>query len=133
VRTLLDTQLLLWALHDPDRLPKAIRVELADRRQEVFFSAASIWEIGIKASLGRSDFQFKAANIWRLAVLAGFAELTVTSAHGAAVAELPWHHRDPFDRLLIAQALSLPARLLTADAILLRYSELVQEVKAVNP
>jgi PIN domain nuclease of toxin-antitoxin system len=89
VRTLLDTQLLLWALHDPDCLPKAIRMELADRRQEVFFSAASIWEIGIKVSLGRSDFQFKAANVWRLAVLAGFAELTVTSAHGAAVAELP--------------------------------------------
>ncbi len=133
MKILLDTQLLLWALHEPERMPDPICVELADRRQEVFFSAASIWEIGIKASLGRDDFQFKPADVWRFAVMAGFAELTVTSAHGAAVAELPWHHRDPFDRLLIAQALSLPARLVTADAILMRYSELVQQVKVVSP
>jgi PIN domain nuclease of toxin-antitoxin system len=133
MKTLLDTQILLWSLREPDRIPKRICAELADRSREVFFSAASIWEIGIKASLGRSDFQVKPADVWRLAILAGFAELTVTSAHGAAVADLPWHHRDPFDRLLIAQALSLPARLLTADPILLRYSELVQEVKAASP
>lgn len=65
MKILLDTQLLLWALHEPERMPDPICVELADRRQEVLFSAASIWEIRIKASLGRADFQFKPADVWR--------------------------------------------------------------------
>jgi PIN domain nuclease of toxin-antitoxin system len=73
------------------------------------------------------------ADVWRFALKAGFTELTVTSVHGAAVAELPWHHRDPFDRLLVAQALSVPARFLTADAVLMRYSELVQQVDILSP
>jgi PIN domain nuclease of toxin-antitoxin system len=130
MRLLLDTHLLLWALDEPARLAPATRDMIEDERNDVLFSAASIWEIAIKASLGRADFAFNADEITSAARETGFLELRVTAAAAARVASLPWHHRDPFDRLLVAQALIEPARLLTVDSALPPYSELVELVTA---
>lgn len=123
---LLDTHVLLWALDTPERLPKAVAAQIEAPESTVYFSAASIWEIAIKTSLGRIKFRYAAEDIAHGARETGFIELPVTAAHGAKVASLPPHHRDPFDRLLVAQALLMPAHLLTADSALLPYSELVR-------
>lgn len=126
MRILLDTHILLWALGQPAKLPAAARALLEDPGNEVLFSAASIWEIAIKAQAGRFGFSVSPAEIAAAAVESGFDELPVRAAHAAAVHELPLHHRDPFDRLLLAQAIGEPARLLTVDRALAKYSELVQ-------
>jgi PIN domain nuclease of toxin-antitoxin system len=123
---LLDTHILLWAIYQPDRLPGKWVAKLIDRSNSVFFSAASIWEIAIKASLERPDFLHDAQRTHQLARQTDFVELAVTAEAAAQVQRLPWHHRDPFDRLLIAQAKQLPAKLLTADEQLPVYSELVE-------
>lgn len=125
MRVLLDTHVLLWALGEQGRLPPTTRGLLADPDTDVFFSAASIWEIAIKAALGRVDFAVGPEEIAAAAVRDGFVELPVRSAAAALVARLPLHHRDPFDRLLVAQAVTEPARLLTADPQLPPYSDLV--------
>ena len=122
---LLDTNILLAALLAPERLPKQVAANLADPNNTVYFSSASIWEVSIKKSLNRADFDFNPEDIHQLALDTGFTELQVKGEHCYPLAELPWHHRDPFDRLLIAQALSLPAYLLTTDGVLKQYSELV--------
>lgn len=124
-RFLLDTNVLLASLLSPERLPKTTLSTLTDPRNAVFFSAASLWEIAIKSSLRRPDFDFQPEDIHRLAVETGFVELPVESVHTYALTSLPWHHRDPFDRLLVAQAMTLPARLLTTDDALIPYSSLV--------
>jgi PIN domain nuclease of toxin-antitoxin system len=126
MRLLLDTHVLLWALGDPTRLDQATRNLLEDTANEVLFSAASIWEIAIKAGLRRADFTACSEQIAREAHLTGFVELPVSADVAARVADLPPHHRDPFDRLLVAQAMAEPAQLYTADALLLPYSELVR-------
>lgn len=123
---LLDTHVLLWALDDPERLPQDVAAQIESPETTVYFSAASIWEIAIKTALGKIDFQYSPAEIAQAAKETGFVELPVSSAHGAKVARLPLHHRDPFDRLLIAQTLLMPAQLLTADSALVPYSELVR-------
>lgn len=123
---LLDTHVLLWALDSPQRLPQHISAQIESPETAVYFSAVSIWEIAIKTALGKVDFHYSPEDIAQAARDTGFVELSVTAAHGAKVAHLPLHHRDPFDRLLIAQILLMPAQLLTADAALLPYSELVQ-------
>jgi PIN domain nuclease of toxin-antitoxin system len=125
MRLLLDTHLLLWALATPERLDVTTRTALEDPGNEVLFSAASLWEIAIKAGLGRPDFAFDPAQILRAALDTGFVELPVRSAAAIHVAGLPPHHRDPFDRLLIAQVMSEPVRFYTADPLLPPYSELV--------
>jgi PIN domain nuclease of toxin-antitoxin system len=125
MRLLLDTHLLLWALGEPEKLDIGIRELIENPENEVLFSAASIWEIAIKASLGRVDFAVRPEGIARGAVEAGFAELPVRAEVAARVADLPPHHRDPFDRLLVAQAMTSPMRLYTADPMLPPYSELV--------
>ena len=125
MRLLLDTHLLLWALGQPKRLPAAALPLLEDPANDVLFSAASIWEIAIKAQIGRTDFAVSAARIAQAAVESGFAELPIRAGHCAGTADLPLHHRDPFDRLLVAQAIAEPARLLTVDALLRPYSELI--------
>lgn len=125
MRLLLDTHLLLWALAEPERLDAAARGALEDPGNEVLFSAASLWEIAIKAGLGRPDFAFDPRQILRAAMDTGFVELPVHAAAAILVAKLPPHHRDPFDRLLIAQAMSEPVRFYTADPALPSYSELV--------
>jgi PIN domain nuclease of toxin-antitoxin system len=88
-----------------------------------YFSAASIWEIGIKASLRKKDFPYNPFEVWHLAIETGFSEVPVSSVHGAGVLQLPWHHRDPFDRILVSQAFALPACLYTDDEILPQYSQ----------
>lgn len=122
---LLDTHILLWVLDKPDRLPKEVLQHIETPDNEVYFSAVSIWEIAIKTSLGRVNFRYSPEQIAQAAKETGFIELPVTSEHGAKVFSLPFHHHDPFDRLLIAQAILTPARLLSADSALIPYSELV--------
>lgn len=122
---LLDTNVLLAALLAPERLPPEVVAGLTEPSNAVYFSAASIWEIAIKRSLNRADFDFSPEDIHRLALETGFTELPVKGEDCYPIASLPWHHRDPFDRLLVAQAQSLPAYLLTTDGMLSRYSELV--------
>ena len=124
MRVLLDTHLLLWALSAPSKLPAEARKLINDAN--VYVSAASIWEIGIKAALGKLSADPREV----LAALepAGFLELPVTGAHAARVVNLPPVHRDSFDRLLIAQALTEPMRLLTNDAALAHYGDIVTVV-----
>src|ERR1700761_4893581 len=108
----------------PDRLPLSFRAVLEDPAEDVLFSAASLWEIAIKAALGRADFLVEPADILAAAIATGFVELPVRAGAALKGAELPPPPRDPFDRLLVAQALSEPARLYTADAALAPYSDL---------
>ena len=125
---LLDTNVLLAALIKPDVLSTDTQTLLQDPACMVYFSAASLWEIAIKYSLARDNFDFLPEDIHQLALQTGFVELPIASSHSYAVARMAWHHRDPFDRLLIAQAQSLPAYLLTTDGVLEQYSELVKRV-----
>jgi PIN domain nuclease of toxin-antitoxin system len=125
MRLLLDTHVLLWAVGKPARLNAETRSLLEETANEVLFSAASIWEIAIKAKLGRTDFAVRPEQIAWAALETGFVELPVSAA-AARAADLPLHHRDPFDRLLVAQAMAEPVRLYTADPLLPPYSELVQ-------
>lgn len=125
---LLDTNILLAALIAPDSLPEDVQTQLSDPANRTLFSAASLWEIAIKCSLGRETFDFRPEDIQQLALDTGFTELPVLSSHCHGVADLPWHHRDPFDRLLVSQAQAIPAYLLTTDGMLARYSDLVRVV-----
>jgi PIN domain nuclease of toxin-antitoxin system len=122
MRLLLDTHILLWSLADPRRLSEAARDAIEADENEVLFSAVSIWEIAIKAEALRAEFGVDTATIIGAARESRFDELPITAEHAAAVAALPPHHKDPFDRLLVAQALTEPARLLTADKALAAYS-----------
>ena len=122
---LLDTHVLLAALLAPERLPSEVVANLTNASNTVYFSAASIWEVAIKRSLNRADFDFSPKDIHQLARDTGFIELPVSAEDCYPLVDLPWHHRDPFDRLLVAQAQSLPAYLLTTDGALRQYSELV--------
>ncbi|WP_109484698.1 type II toxin-antitoxin system VapC family toxin [Occallatibacter savannae] len=122
MRLLLDTHVFYWSLYDPDRLPQNV-LETIMSAEAVFVSAASIWEAAIKVRLGkmRGDPLALAGHISE----SGFTELPIWSRHAKLVATLPMHHSDPFDRLLVAQAMTEPLHLLTADAKLKPYSDLV--------
>jgi PIN domain nuclease of toxin-antitoxin system len=130
---LLDTHILIWSLNTPKWLSQEAQDILTDPNNEIFFSAASIWEIAIKAALKRFDFHYRPNDIAAAARQIGMVEIGVSSCHAGQVADLPLIHNDPFDRLLIAQALSIPARLFTADTLLARYSDLVQPIKIARP
>ncbi|HEU4344945.1 MAG TPA: type II toxin-antitoxin system VapC family toxin [Candidatus Binatia bacterium] len=121
MRLLLDTHLLLWAAASSKRLPREARSLLEDDSNEAYYSAASIWEIAIKSSLRRKDFRIDLPALLTTLPNMGLVELPVTAAHAAGVARLPPIHRDPFDRLLIAQSVAEPLTLLTNDSILTRY------------
>ena len=121
MRLLLDTHLLLWSVAASRRLPIAVRDLLLDREHTVLYSAASVWEIAIKSSLARDDFRVDVPHLLRALVDTGFVELPITSQHAAQVAALPDLHMDPFDRMLIAQAFTEPAVLLTNDGQLGAY------------
>ena len=125
MRFLLDTHLLLWALNDPERLREATRDAIEDPANDVLFSTASIWEVAIKTRLGRPDFAVPAETIAKEALVLGFAELLIRWQSAAVVADLPLHHRDPFDRILLAQAITEPVHLYTVDRKLVQYSPLV--------
>ena len=125
MRLLIDTQIFIWVVLDSDKLgAKARQVMLA--ADEVFVSAASIWEIAIKAKIGKLEGD--PDEFVEAIEESGCRELMISARHAAKVHELPLYHRDPFDRLLIAQALTEPIRFLTADSMLEQYSELVMMV-----
>jgi PIN domain nuclease of toxin-antitoxin system len=121
MKLLLDTHLLLWAAGQPKRLPAVARKLIRDSRNELLFSVASLWEIVIKRSLGRDDFRVEPRLLRRGLLDNGYAELSVYGEHALAVDSLPPIHKDPFDRLLIAQAQIESMTLLTADPLLGRY------------
>jgi PIN domain nuclease of toxin-antitoxin system len=131
MRVLLDTHVLLWALAEPRRLDAETRATIESGDTEMLFSAASIWEIAIKSSLGRAGFAFDPDEIARAALDTGFIELAVHWHAAALVRRLPLLHRDPFDRVLVAQAIVEPATLYTADPQLVPYSDLVRRIGAV--
>lgn len=128
MKLLLDTQLLLWAAGRPERLSARARKLLDDPGNELLFSAASVWEVAIKSTLGREDFQVEPRLLRRGLLDNGYVELPVTSEHAVGIDTLPPHHKDPFDRLLVAQALVEGVVLLTADAQLARYKGPVRKV-----
>ena len=127
-RHLVDTHLLLWWAVMPERLPAAARTRLESSDRPLLFSVVSIWEVAIKASLGRGDFQVKPPSLRMGLLQEGFRELPIQIEHVLAVQHLPWIHRDPFDRLLVAQAARERLSLLTADRTLLGYGDVVRWV-----
>lgn len=128
MKLLLDTHILLWAAGNPERLSKEAYELLSDKDNELFFSAASTWEIGIKNGLGRDDFQVDVRVLRRGLFDNGYQELPITSEHTIAIDHLPPIHKDPFDRILVAQANVEGITLLTADALLAQYPGSVRGV-----
>lgn len=122
MKLLLDTHLLLWAAGSPERLSATVRLLLEDPKNELLFSAASLWEIAIKCGLGRPDFQVNARVLRRGLLDNGYQELPVSSEHAVSVDSLPLLHKDPFDRILVAQANVEGIVLLTADTLVAQYS-----------
>lgn len=121
MKLLLDTHLLLWAAGHPHRLSRAARRLIEEVETELYFSVASLWEIVIKRALGRTDFQVEPGMLRRGLLENGYSELQIAGAHARAVDALPAIHKDPFDRMLIAQATVEGVVLLTADEIVARY------------
>jgi PIN domain nuclease of toxin-antitoxin system len=121
MRVLTDTHVLLWALLEPRRLSPGWRTVLESPEHKIYFSAVSIWEIAIKRALDRPDFTAEPGPVRSAALDTGFEELSVSGLHATAVRHLPDHHRDPFDRLLIAQAKSEPLLLMSNDPLIERY------------
>jgi len=128
MRLLLDTQIALWAITDSPRLPDCARSMIMDSANAIYFSAATIWEIAIKHRLGRAHMPVSGREAADLFNEAGYLELPVSSAHAAATEDLPAHHADPFDRILVAQAVSEPLRFLTHDRLLVQYGDVVEFV-----
>ncbi len=128
MKLLLDTQVLLWAAGNSRRLTASARKLLNDPANELVFSAASLWEITIKNSLGRKDFRVEPRVLRRGLLDNGYTELPVTSQHAVGVDGLPDIHRDPFDRLLLAQALSEGITLVTGDAVLATYPGPIRKI-----
>ncbi len=120
---LLDTHMLLWAAVWPDRLPRKARAlfENAEAENVLYFSSASIWEIAVKKKRGRPDFEEDAGIVRRRVLEGGAQELVITSAHALAVGDLPSIHKDPFDRILLAQARQEGFTLVTADTVVAKY------------
>ncbi len=121
MKLLLDTHVLLWAAGSPAQLPPAARALLEDPNIELVFSAASLWEVAIKRGLGRADFQVDARVLRRGLLDNGYLELPITSEHTVFIDSLPPVHKDPFDRILIAQATVEGITLITSDALIARY------------
>jgi PIN domain nuclease of toxin-antitoxin system len=126
---ILDTQLLIWACHTPEHLPRALGKRLQKDR-DFHFSLASLWEVSIKTSLGKPGFQIDLDDFYLELLKLGFSELPIAFKHIKAAGQLPWLHRDPFDRLLVAaaqvEAGTTPgSTLLTADISLVAYGEFV--------
>ena len=128
MKALLDTHLLLWNAGRPDRLSAEARRIIDSADSELYFSAASLWEIAIKTSLGRSDFSVDARLLRRGLLDHGFAELPVTGEHAVAIDGLPPIHKDPFDRILVAQAKVEGITLLTSDNTVARYGGAIRKV-----
>lgn len=128
MKLLLDTHLLLWAAGSPGQLPAAARALLEDPHNELLFSAASLWEIAIKRGLGRPDFQVDARVLRRGLLDNGYQELAIGSEHAVSIDSLPPLHKDPFDRMLVAQATVEGITLLTADTWVAQYPGPIRQV-----
>ncbi len=128
MRILLDTHMILWALTDSPRLPTAAHQMIMDAANQIYVSAASVWEVSIKHSLSPDQMPVSGSELTGYLSEAGYIELPVMAVHAAAVETLPLHHKDPFDRILIAQALSEPMVLLTHDRLMEKYGEPVRVV-----
>jgi PIN domain nuclease of toxin-antitoxin system len=128
MKLLLDTHVLLWAAGAPEQLSTEARKLLEDPRNELFFSAASLWEVAIKRSLGRPDFQVDARVLRRGLLDNGYGELAITSEHTVFIDNLPPIHKDPFDRILVAQASVEGIVLLTVDALVAQYPGPVRQI-----
>ena len=128
MKLLLDTQLLLWAAAAPQKLPAAALAEIENPANQLLFSAASIWEVAIKRGLGRVDFTVDPRLLRRGLVDNGYQELSITGEHAAAVDGLPPLHKDPFDRMLIAQSIVEGVTLLTLDERIAQYPAPVRQI-----
>jgi PIN domain nuclease of toxin-antitoxin system len=128
MRILLDTHLLLWAAGQPNRLSAGARKLIENLNNELVFSAVSLWEVAIKRALGRKDFQADPRLLRRALLDNGYAELAILSEHVVAIDNLPPIHKDPFDRLLIAQAMMEGITLLTSDERVAQYAGPVRRV-----
>ena len=128
MRLLLDTHILLWAAGEPEKLSIAGRELLLAPENALYFSPASIWEIVIKRGLGRDDFQVDPVRLRKLLMVYGYTEVPVTSDHALALDGLPPLHKDPFDRLLLAQARSEGMMLVSSDTQVLRYGDGIAKI-----
>ena len=122
MRVLIDTHIFLWAVQGNPSLKRRVR-RMMEAAEQIYVSAASIWEIAIKTRLGK--IEASAVDLVDAIEASGFLELPVRARHAVRVADLPLHHTDPFDRLLVSQAMVEPLRLLTVDTVLCQYSDLV--------
>lgn len=125
---LLDTHIALWAINDDPKLPDEARKRILEPSNSIYFSAASIWEISIKHRLAREDMPVNGAEAYQYFLDSGYQELPITSGHALTTEKLPMHHGDPFDRILVAQAMTHPMCLLTHDKKLSVYGDFVVEV-----
>ncbi len=125
---LVDTHLLLWAAGEPSKLSAQARALMQEPGQELWFSAASLWEVAIKHKLGREDFRIEPRRLRRGLLENGWLELAMTSEHAIAAGELPPLHKDPFDRMMLAQAQVEGVTLLTSDDAVARYPGPVRKV-----
>ena len=128
MKLLLDTHLLIWAAGFPDRLSAEARALIADTGNDLFFSAASLWEVAIESAHGHDDFAVDARLLRRGLLDNGYGELPVSSEHAVAVDGLPPIHKDPFDRLLVAQSMVEGITLLTADDTVAQYPGPIRKV-----
>jgi len=133
MQLLLDTHLLVWAMGAPQRLPEGLAPMLEDPLHTPLFSVASLWELVIKKGLGRPDFNLELPLLRRTLLQSGWQELPIQASHALAVASLPPLHRDPFDRLLLAQAVAEGLLLITADQQLATYPGPVRWMPAPAP
>lgn len=120
---LLNTHLLLWAASEPKRLSAKARALLLNPANHLVFSSASLWEVSIKNRIERPDFNVDPRRLWRTLLVNGYRELPITSEHTVAVNDLPPLHKDPFDRILVAQARVEGLTLLTVDKVVAKYDE----------
>lgn len=125
---LLDTHVALWAITDSPKLPLKARDLIQSRKTTVWISAASVWEIAIKHTLGRGDMPVSGQDATRYFHESGYRFLAVEAEHAAAVEDLAAHHQDPFDRILVAQALVEPMRLMTHDPLVALYSDTIIKI-----
>jgi PIN domain nuclease of toxin-antitoxin system len=128
MKLLLDTHIILWAAAEPEQLSNQAKLLIEDPENQLYFSAASLWEISIKNKLGRADFKVDLPVLRRNLLDNGFEEIAITSAHTLAIGALPDIHKDPFDRMLIAQTVVEGVTLMTADSVVAQYPVAVVRV-----
>ena len=128
MKILLDTHILLWAAGQPERLSTRARAVLSDTQNALLFSPASLWEIAIKRELGRRDFDADPRVLRRGLLDNGYEEIAIRSEHAVAINDLPPIHKDPFDRMLIAQATIEGVTLITSDRLVARYPGPIQHL-----